>query len=289
MATVFVVWLGVMYTIMCFVKWSWNTWIFMTLGGLFSSMVISILIKSTCKRSIGVVDTIGCRGALDNLPSCCRQHVQDYRDFCTQSVIPSHQRCSCQRDKVWSCPWWPASWWHPFRVATQCALGTAKSRRSSVLPLGIECRYNTPWWITKFCQFCRISLPSSLEACSAKGIFRLVYFCAFSQSSTVLNIRSSLWAVAQLVTCISTSGQPAAMCTSCSRHWSPSTMARSWTLVQCAIPKVPPSRIDFTLSRSSLVVTQLSTSVTILSFPFWYSNLKWELSEGTDPSMPCDI
>ena len=31
-----------------------------TLGGLFSSRVVSMLVKSMCKRSIGVVATIGC-------------------------------------------------------------------------------------------------------------------------------------------------------------------------------------------------------------------------------------
>ena len=36
-----------------------------TLGDLFSSKVISMLVKSTCKRSRGVVATIGCKGALD--------------------------------------------------------------------------------------------------------------------------------------------------------------------------------------------------------------------------------
>ena len=53
-----------------------------TLGVLFGSMVVYILIKSTCKRSIGAVDTIRCWGTLDNLPSCCKQCVQDFGDFC---------------------------------------------------------------------------------------------------------------------------------------------------------------------------------------------------------------
>ena len=133
-----------MYAITCFMKWSWNTRTFVTLGGLFGSMVISILVKSTCKRSIGVVDTIGCRGTIDNLPSCCKQHMQDFRDFYTWSVIPSHQKHSHNRDRVWSCPSWPGSQWHPFRAAAWCALGTMKSRRSSVSPLGIQCRYKAP-------------------------------------------------------------------------------------------------------------------------------------------------
>ena len=79
---------------------------------------------------------------------------------------------------------------------------------------------------------------SSLEVCSAKRVFRFVCFCVFSQSSTVLNIRSSLWALAQLVSCISTNRQPAATHTSRSKHWFPSTMAGSCTSAQCAICKV---------------------------------------------------
>ena len=65
LATVLAVWPGVTYAITCFMKWSWNTRMLVTLGSLFSSRVISMLVKSTCKRPIGVVATIRCRGALD--------------------------------------------------------------------------------------------------------------------------------------------------------------------------------------------------------------------------------
>ena len=36
-------------------KWSWNTKMLVTLGDLFGSKVISMLVKSTCKGSRGVV------------------------------------------------------------------------------------------------------------------------------------------------------------------------------------------------------------------------------------------
>ena len=271
---------------MCLVKWSWNTRMFGTLGGLFSYMVISMLVKSVCKRSTGVVDTVGCRGTLGKLSSCCKQCMKDCMDFCTWFIIPGHQKHSCNKDRVWSCPWWPASQWHPFRVTTQCALGTTKSRRSSVLPLGIEHRYKAPWWIAKFCWFCGISLSSSLEACSARSIFRFVCFCAFSQSKTVLNIRSSLRAFAQSVICISINRQPVATCVSCSKCWSPSTTAGSWTWAWCVIPKVTPLRMDFTVSRSSWVVAQLSTSATVLSCPFWYSNSKLNYARAPTHQWP---
>ena len=57
---------GVTYAIMCFVKWSFEH---QDIGDLRQSIqlhvVISMLVKSTCKRSIRAVATIGCRGALD--------------------------------------------------------------------------------------------------------------------------------------------------------------------------------------------------------------------------------
>ena len=39
-----------------------------TLGDLFSSKVVSMLVKCTCKRSSGALAMIECRGALDNHP-----------------------------------------------------------------------------------------------------------------------------------------------------------------------------------------------------------------------------
>ena len=162
----------------------------------------------------------------------------------------------------------------PIQDATQWAFGTVKSRRSSVSPLGLECRYKAPWWTMNFCQLHRSSLPSSLEECSTRSAFKSVLFCAFSQFNTVLNIRSSFWALAQLVTCICTRAQPAVTCTSCSKLQSPSTMAGSWTSAWCADPKVTLSRIDFTVSGSRWVVTWLSAFTTVLSHPFWYSNSK---------------
>ena len=147
-----------------------------TLDDWFSSMVVSMLVKSTCKRSRGVVAMIGCRGALDKLPLCCKQCTQVLMDYCIWLVIPSHQKHSCNRDRVQSWPWYPISLWHPFRVVTQCTFGTTKSRRSSFSPLGIECRYRAFWWIMKFCQFHKISWPSSLEACCPKSVFSSVFF-----------------------------------------------------------------------------------------------------------------
>ena len=139
------------------------------------------------------MDTIGCRGTSGELPSCCKQFMQYFMDCCTWLVIPGHQKNSHNSDRVQSCPWWPTSWWHLFRAATQCSLGTRKSRISSVSPLGIEHRYKAPWWISKFCLLCKIRLPSSLEACSARSTFKSAFFCAFSKSNTALNVWSSCY------------------------------------------------------------------------------------------------
>ena len=216
LATFLAVWLGVTYAITCFMKWWWNMRTLAALGGLFSTRVVSMLVKSTSGRSIRVVATIRCRGALDKLPSCCKQYAQDLMDCCIWLAMPDHQKCSHNKDRVWSCPWWPTSLWHLFKAVTCWAQGTMKSRRSSVSPFGVEHRYKAPWWITKFCQFHKISQPSSLEVCSARSAFKSVFFCAFSQSNTVLNIGPSFWASAQSVMCICTRAWPAVTCTSCS-------------------------------------------------------------------------
>ena len=112
---VFTVWSGVTYTSTCLVKWSWKTKTLATLGNCFSSNVVSILIKSTCKRSKGVVATIEHKGALGVPPSYWRQHLQALITCLICLAIPGHQKHSCSRDRVQSQPWCPASQWHPFR------------------------------------------------------------------------------------------------------------------------------------------------------------------------------
>ena len=162
----------------------------------------------------------------------------------------------------------------PIQGGNTMCLGDHEEQEIFGHALGHWVQVHGPQWIMKFCPLCRIRLPSLLEACSARSTFKSVCFCAFSQSNTALNFRSSLWALTQLVTCISTNGWPAVMHTSCSEHWLPSTMAGSWTSALCAIPKATPLRMDFTVSGSSWVVTQLSTSSTVLLCPFWYSYSK---------------
>ena len=253
-------------------KWSWHTRTFAALAGLFSSRIVSMLVKSTCKRSKGAVVTIGCRGALDKLPSCCKQCVQHLIECHIWLVMPGHQKCSHNRDRVWSHPWSPTSQWHPFKVETQWGLGTTKSRRSSVSPLGIECRYKAPWWMIRFCWFLKISLPSSLEACSARSAFKSVFFCAFSQSNTALNIGSSLWASAQSVTCICTSGdhpQLWQVMNFCPMCCSQSNSIYDWS--HCVGGQ----------SSSNLAKCIWQCVIT----PFLIFQFKVELHKGSDPSM----
>ena len=116
-----------------------------------------------------------------------------------------------------------------FRVATWCTTGTMKSRGSSFLPLGIECRYRAFWWIMKFCWFCTRSVgPPHWRHAPLECVFSSVFFWASNQSKTTLSTGSSLWASAQSVTCIWTNMCPAVTCTSCSKLWSPSTTVGSW-------------------------------------------------------------
>ena len=131
---VFTVWSGVTHTNMCFVKWSWKTKMLATLDDWFGFNVVTILVKSTCRRSRGVVATIGHKGALGVPPSYWRKYLQALIMCLICLAIPGYQKHSCNKDSVWSWPWCPTSWWHPFKVAVQCTIGTTKSNRSSFSP-----------------------------------------------------------------------------------------------------------------------------------------------------------
>ena len=124
------------------------------------------------------------------------------------------------------------------------------------------------WW------FLHTIWPSSLEACSLRSVLRSVFLLASNQCSTASSSGSSLWAVVQSVTCISTRTCPAVTCTSFSLSWSPWTTAGSSPSSLLVAPKVAPSRMDCTASKLRQVVIWHSASATVLSHPFWYSNQK---------------
>ena len=65
-----------------------------------SKVVCMLLMKSTCRRCRGPVAMMGCKGALGKPPACCRQCVQVLMDCHIWLVIPGHQKCSCNKDKV---------------------------------------------------------------------------------------------------------------------------------------------------------------------------------------------
>ena len=68
LATVFAAWSGVMYVIMCFVKWLQKMNRFTTLGGWSDSIVVSMLVHSTCSNSKGVVTMKGAWGLWHDCP-----------------------------------------------------------------------------------------------------------------------------------------------------------------------------------------------------------------------------
>ena len=72
-----------------------------TLGDWFSSNVVSILVKSTCRRSRGAVATQGHKGALGVPPSNWRQCLQVLITCLICLAIPGHQKHSCNNDSVW--------------------------------------------------------------------------------------------------------------------------------------------------------------------------------------------
>ena len=124
LATVFTVWLGVMYAMTCFIKWLQKTKIFTMFGGQSNSILVSMLVKSTCNNSKDVVTMMGCIGASVWLPSCWMHYSQLLITFCICVAMPGHQNWSCSKHSIQCWPWCPASDWHPFMAATQWAVGT---------------------------------------------------------------------------------------------------------------------------------------------------------------------
>ena len=96
---VFAVWSGVTYASTCLVKWSWKTKTLAIHCGLSNSIIVSILVKSTCRRSRGAVATMGHKGALGVLPSYWRQHLQPLITCLICLAIPGPQKHSCNRER----------------------------------------------------------------------------------------------------------------------------------------------------------------------------------------------
>ena len=189
-------------------KWSWNTKTLVTLGDCYGSKGVSMLVKSTCRRSRGAVAMVGCKGALGMLPSCGRQHVQFLIACDIWMALPGHQRCSCSKNKVWSWPWCPASGdnhseWHPD------------------VPLGqqrVLNHHSPPWvWCIGRGLFGGSQNSGNQSAIHTRGmlsqsVFRSIFYWVSSQSNKLFSTGSSLCILAQSVTCISTNTHPVATC-----------------------------------------------------------------------------
>ena len=139
LATVFAVWLGIMYAMTCLVRWLQKTKMFNTFGGWSNFKVVLILIKSMCSNSKGAVTMMGHTGALAIVPSCQMHCSQLLIVFCICVAIPVYQSWSCSKYSICCWPWCPASLWHPFMVATQWAVGTTNHKTSPNSPVGV-------WW-----------------------------------------------------------------------------------------------------------------------------------------------
>ena len=96
-----------------------------------SSIVISMLVKSTWSSSKEEVTRIASRGAFAWAPSCWIHFSQLLIAFCICIAMPGHQNWSCNRDSVCHWPWCPASLWHPFTATTLWAMGTTNCMASS--------------------------------------------------------------------------------------------------------------------------------------------------------------
>ena len=200
-AMVFAVWTGVMYAMTCLVKWSQKTKTFTMFGGWSNPIVVSILVKSTCSNSKGVVTMMGCTGALVQVPSCQTHCSQLLITFYICVAILGHQNWSCIKYRVHCWPWSPASQWHPFMAATQCVVGTMYHKTSSNSPLGVWQWQRAPWQSVRF--FCseRIVFLCSVFVSSTSRCFRSCILQLEIHPIVVLSIGSSCWVVTQSVTC----------------------------------------------------------------------------------------
>ena len=281
---VLAVWLGVIYAIMGFVKWSWNTRTLVTLRQ--SIQLQGFLYASESLHARGPLEQwpqLGVEALWTSCPhvaSCT--HVQDLMDCCIWLAMPGHQKCSCNKDR-YSCDLDDP---HPYGTHSRRwhnrpqGPGRVEDFQSHLWALSTGTNSLDELWNSA--DSVRSAQSSSLEMCSARSAFKSIFFCAFSQSNTVLNIGSSYWASAQSVMCICTRMWAAVTCTSCSNWQLPLTTARLSTSARCMVPTVTPLRIDLTVSSSSQAVSWLKASTSVLSCPFWYSN--WKVNHARAPT-----
>ena len=115
---------------MYFVKWLQKTKMLTTFGGWSNSIVISMLVKSMCSNSKGMVAMMGCISILAaSAPSCWMHHSQLLIAFCICMAMLGHQNWSCSKYRVHCWPWCPASQWHPFIATTSMRCGVPQTAK----------------------------------------------------------------------------------------------------------------------------------------------------------------
>ena len=282
LATVFAVWSRVTYAITCLMKWSQKPKTFTMCGSWSSSIVISMLVKSTWSSSKGEVTRTVYRGAFTLVPACWIHLSQLQIAFC---ICNSHVRPPETGLAIGTtfavglnvlCPYGTHSWL-PFHEPW--GLQTAQ-----LLP-ALQPEYGSgkghPWWSVNFFLSLRMAMPSSVMVWSPRRCLRFCTLWEEIHSMTILSMGSSCCTAIQSVTCKFTCVWVACAWTAVSfTCWciplSASATIESWASALPVVPTVTPSRIDFTVSAFSLDVIWLRASATALSLPFLIFNAKCE-------------
>ena len=137
-------------------------------------------------------------------------------------VIPSHQKHSCNRERVWSRPWYPASLWHPSGQQLDVPLGLQKAEDFHSHPWAWSRGIGLSDEVWNSADSARSVCPTHWRHALLTASLNPLSFALPTSLKSTLNTGSSFWALAQSVTCICTSTWLVATCTSCSKPWSPS-------------------------------------------------------------------
>ena len=130
--------------------------------------------------------TIGHKGALGVQPSYWRQHLQALITCLICLATPGHQKCSCNRERVQSWPWCPASQWHPCVKQQFDALWVQRIVTDPHSPLlGWSASRGYLRREVKFWQFLHTIQPSLLIILSPRSFLRSAFFLDPSHCRTV--------------------------------------------------------------------------------------------------------
>ena len=250
------------------------------LGGWLSSMVVSMLVKSTWTSSRCAYAWMGNSRAFTTAPSNILQHWHPLTNPQQSSSIFGHQKCSCASANVLCWPWCPASQCMPLRAAHWCAKGTTKANNPLVLPLGVMFTYSIPFFMVKLFLTWNSTLPSSESECLPMHVLSKVSLFWRGTSFLVLihlwqaaNSASSPCASSQLVTCMGANLRVQACNSSFRQSCSTLKGQLMRTSPLSVVPVTTPSRSDHTVSLSCLTGTWLS-ALEWRHCPVWQAG-KW--------------